>query len=238
MSPIAASLSSHAATKPRRSLQAAPFHVKHLHQRYAQLVRSGPSGLFSRGDTARLELHITDGVAGCGTLQELSPATIVDVGSGGGVPGIPIAVELPDTHVHLVESQAWKAAFLEACALDLNLKSRVKVHAVRAEDAVPAIGRESADVGTARALAAPLIVAEYLAPLVRVGGHLVLWSTTAQADGSLVAPNEILGLGEPRLVDCPSELRADGVQIVWPRVAPCADRVPRRAGVAQRRPLR
>ena len=101
-----------------------------------------------------------------------------------------------------------------------------------------ALGREQLDAGTARALAAPLVVAEYLSPLIRVGGHLVLWATTAQAQDPAVANNDILGLAEPTVVAAPTALRDDGVRIVWPKVAPCAERVPRRVGVAARRPLR
>lgn len=214
------------------------FHVKRQHQQYIELVRSGPTGLFSRGDLDRLAAHVEDGIAGAPLLRRLAASSIVDVGSGGGIPGIPIAVELEGAQVHLVESQRWKAEFLLACARALDLNSRVSIHPVRAEEAPAVIGRESLDAGTARALAPPLVVAEYLAPLVRVGGHLVLWSTATQAAAPTVAPNELLGLGEPILHVAPTSLRADGVLIEWPRVAPCSVRVPRRVGVAARKPLR
>lgn len=212
--------------------------MKQLHQRYIDEVRAGPSGLFSRGDMSRLAEHVADGVTGAPLLAELGARSIVDIGSGGGIPGLPLAIELPDAQVHLIESQAWKAEFLRTCARALDLESRVTAHAIRAEDAVAQLGRELLDAGTARALAAPLVVAEYLSPLVRVGGHLVLWSTTSQAADPAVAPHALLGLGDPRIVDAPSALRADGALIVWPKIAPCTDRVPRRTGVAARRPLR
>ncbi len=209
-----------------------------LHQQYVDLVVNGPNGLFSKGDLERLRLHVEDGIRGSELLAELGARSIVDVGSGGGVPGLQLAIELPAAEVRLVESQGWKAEFLHACARALDLDSRVTVLPVRAEEAPAAIGREQLDAGTARALAAPLVVAEYLSPLVRVGGHLVLWSTTAQAQDALVAANDILGLGDPRIVPAATGLRDDGVRIVWPKVAPCAERVPRRTGVAARKPLR
>lgn len=202
------------------------------------LVRAGPNGLFSRGDLERLDAHVADGIAGADLLRSLGASTIVDVGSGGGVPGVPLAIELEGATVHLVESQGWKAGFLLACARTLDLDSRVSAHAIRAEEAPAELGRELLDAGTARALAAPLVVAEYLAPLVRVGGHLVLWSTTDQAADPSVAANEVLGLGEPQLHPAPTRLRDGGVLIAWPRVAPCSERIPRRVGVAARRPLR
>jgi 16S rRNA (guanine527-N7)-methyltransferase len=212
--------------------------VKQLQQRYIEQVQAGPPGLFSRGDMARLAEHVADGSGGAATLEQLGAKRIVDIGSGGGIPGLPLAIELPAAELHLVESQGWKADFLRTCARALDLESRVNVHTCRAEELVPVLGRETCDAGTARALAAPLVVAEYLSPLVRVGGHLVLWSTAAQAEDALVAPHERLGLGEPTLHPTPSTLRVDGVLIVWPKLSPCTDRVPRRTGVAARRPLR
>lgn len=212
--------------------------MKRPHDHYIELVRSGPAGLFSRGDLGRLEAHVADGVAGVALLASLGARSIVDIGSGGGVPGIPLALELADAQLHLVESQHWKAEFLLTCTRALNLESRVKVHAIRAEQAPATIGRELLDAGTARALAAPLVVAEYLAPLVRVGGHLVLWSTAEQAADPTVAANELLGLGDPELHPAPTPLRESGLLITWPRIAPCSERVPRRVGVAARRPLR
>jgi 16S rRNA (guanine527-N7)-methyltransferase len=210
--------------------------VKRLHERYVELVRSGPHGLFSSNDMARLELHVADGIAGSDLLADAS--SIVDIGSGGGVPGVQLAIELEGATTHLVESQGWKAEFLLACARALDLESRLKVHAIRAEEAPGVIGREDVDAGTARALAAPIVVAEYLAPLVRVGGQLLLWSTAEQASDPLVARREELGLGEPTVHPCPTELRTDGVRIAWPKVAPCDPRFPRRTGVAAKRPLR
>ncbi len=212
--------------------------MKPLHAQYIDLVRAGPNGLFSRGDLARLSEHVEDGIAGCELLASLKVTSVVDVGSGGGVPGVQLAIELPDTVVHLVESQQRKSEFLLTCARALDLESRLSIHAVRAEEAHMTVGRELLDAGTARALAAPLVVAEYLSPLVRVGGHLVLWSTRAQAQDPAVTEQQLLGLGEPSIVATPTSLRADGVRIVWPKVAPCTERVPRRVGVAARKPLR
>ncbi|MCW2960217.1 MAG: rRNA methyltransferase [Thermoleophilia bacterium] len=214
--------------------------MKPLLDRYVAEVRSGPNGLFSRGDLERLELHAADGAAGAPILSGLGVASLVDIGSGGGVPGIPLAIEMPDAQVHLVESQQWKAEFLLTCARALDLESRVTVHGVRAEEAVAAIGRETLDAGVCRAVADPRITCEYLAPLVRVGGHLALWATREQAAEHVpLVPTELLGLAaEPELVPAPSELRSSGILIVWAKVAPCVEKVPRRPGVAQRKQLR
>jgi len=206
---------------------------------YVAQVRSGPHGLFSRGDLERLDAHALDGAAGAQALAERGVTSFVDIGSGGGVPGIPLAIALPGVHAHLVESQGWKCEFLLTCVRALELESRVTVHALRAEDAVSIIGRESLDAGVARAVAAPAIVGEYLAPFVRVGGVLMLWSTQAQADELDPEPaRRRLGLGDPEVLPVKSPLRDSAVLIAWPKIAPCDEAIPRRNGVAARKPLK
>lgn len=212
--------------------------MKRPHDRYVQLVQAGPPGLFSRADTARLPDHVADGAAGAALLRDLGVRSLVDVGSGGGVPGIPVALELVEAEMHLVESLGWKATFLLTCVRALDLQSRVTVHPVRIEDAVASIGRESLDGGIARAVASPIVVAEYLAPLVRGGGHLVLWTTAEHASRKEVRERSDLGLAAPTVHPSPSPLRDDGVLLVWPRVGACPTRFPRRVGVAAKRPLR
>lgn len=212
--------------------------MKPTHERYVELVRSGPSGLFSRGDLARLDAHVADGAVGAALLRSCGAASVVDIGSGGGIPGLPLALEIDDLSVELVESQAWKAEFLRTCVRALDLESRVTVHAIRAEETPAALGRERFDAGTARALAQPIVVAEYLAPLVAVGGQLLLWTTAAHAALPQVAACAELGLGDPTAHPAPSPLRDGGVLLAWPKVAPCSDRFPRRVGVAAKRPLR
>lgn len=79
--------------------------MKHLHQTFVTCVQEGPNGLFSRNDLARLDEHVADGISGASAIAALNPSSIIDIGSGGGVPGIPLAIELEDVEVHLVESQ-------------------------------------------------------------------------------------------------------------------------------------
>lgn len=212
--------------------------MKQLLDQYLDLVRAGPPGLFSRGDKERLERHVEDGVVGAEHVAALAPTSIVDIGSGGGIPGLPLATTCTDARVHLVESLGWKAGFLEAVAASLSLDSRLTVHCIRAEEAVVVLGREAIDVGTARAVATPPVVAEYLAPLVRVGGHLALWTTRSVAETHLAGSwLEQLGLGDGRVLEAATTLRAEGVLLLLPKVAACAERFPRRTGVASRRPL-
>lgn len=214
------------------------FHVKQALDEYVRLVLNGPHGLLSTSDRARIDDHVADALAGLPQLVDRHVASLVDVGSGAGLPGLPLAIALPDCDIHLVESQKWKAEFLRACVRELNLTTRVHVWPERAEAAVEEIGRESLDAATCRALAAPATALEYLSPFVRPGGVVILWTTTA-VTATPIPPStlEPLGLAAPLAVPAPSPLRDDGVLLVVPKALPCNRRFPRRVGVAAKRPL-
>ena len=98
--------------------------------------------------------------------------TAVDVGSGGGVPGIPLAIARPDAKVLLIESTQKKAAFLERAVQQLNL-TNVRVSARRSEEEARGENRDHFDVVVARALAAMSILVEWCLPLTRLRGKLL-----------------------------------------------------------------
>jgi 16S rRNA (guanine527-N7)-methyltransferase len=146
---------------------------------------------------------------------------VVDVGSGGGVPGIPIAAALPEREVVLLEARRRKADFLERGARDFP---NVRVVRGRAEEQpVDAFG-----VAVAKALAPPPVAAEWCLPLVRPGGAAILWvgpSADVEAVASVAAQ---LGAGEPE--------ERDGL-LVLPKLSPTPPGFPRRPGMARKRPL-
>ena len=116
-------------------------------------------------------LHVADAL----TLLPHLPGeahALADVGSGGGVPGIPLAIARPDVRVTLIESTKKKAAFLEQTAGALGL-SNLTVDARRAEDAGQSPARETFDVAVARAVATLDWLAEWCLPLVKVGGRML-----------------------------------------------------------------
>jgi 16S rRNA (guanine527-N7)-methyltransferase len=144
---------------------------------------------------------------------------VVDVGSGGGSPGIPLAVSLPDREFTLVESARRKCDFLERWA-----PSNARVVWGRAEEQpVDVFG-----VGLAKALAQPATAVEWVLPLVRPGGAAILWLGPT-ADLALVARvSAELGGGAPE--------SHDGLAVV-PKLVPTPPGFPRRPGVARKRPL-
>jgi 16S rRNA (guanine527-N7)-methyltransferase len=208
--------------------------------RYVAMLRESPYALVSRGDMARLDDHIDDSLVARQLISELAARTLVDVGTGGGFPGIPLAITVPQLEVHLVESLARKCEFLRSAVHSLHCEARVFVHQVRAEAAPAEIGRESMDVGVCRAVALPSVAVEYLAPLVRSGGAIVLWTTGARLAEGLPTERAVRALGispSPRVISAPSALRADGILAVWERFGSVDPIVPRREGLAARKPL-
>lgn len=95
--------------------------------------------------------------------------TLADVGSGGGAPGMILAIARPDLQVTLIESTGKKADFLKETAEQLGLE-HVRVESARAEQLAKSTGREAFDVVTARAVAPMDRLVEWCMPLVRVGG--------------------------------------------------------------------
>jgi 16S rRNA (guanine527-N7)-methyltransferase len=152
-------------------------------------------------------------------LLESLPGPVVDVGSGGGSPGLPLAHALPERAFTLVEAERRKADFLRRWA-----PANVEVVWGRAEE------QESDRFGVAlaKALARPATAVEWVLPLVEPGGAAVLWLGPSADLGVVAAVAARVGGGEPRV--------EDGLVVV-PKVAPTPAGFPRRVGVARKRPL-
>jgi len=152
-------------------------------------------------------------------LLERYDGALIDVGSGGGSPGIPLAAALPEREVTLLDAERRKCDFLRRWA-----PPNAAVVWGRAEEQPP----ESWGVAVAKALAQPPVAAELCLPLVRTGGAAILWLGERADLQQLTAASEQLGGGAPEL--------HDGLAVL-PKVAPTPTGFPRRAGVAKKRPL-
>ena len=166
-------------------------------------------------------------------------AAAVDVGSGAGFPGIPLAIMLPDTRFTLIDALARRVEFLQAVIDRLGLNA-VALH-LRAEDAARREPlREGFDLAVARAVAPMNVLCEYLLPLLRVGGCMLalkgpgLDEELARAENAL----SLLGGGISRVQSLPIPGRDWDHRAVWiKKTAPTPDKYPRRAGAAEKRPL-
>jgi 16S rRNA (guanine527-N7)-methyltransferase len=146
---------------------------------------------------------------------------IVDVGSGGGAPGIPLAVALPEREVTLLEAEERKAEFLRGWERRLP---NVRVVRGRAEEQ----GVDEFGVAVAKALAQPPVATEWCLPLVRPGGAVVLWVGPTVDAERVTRVSERLGGGRPD--------NRNGLLVI-PKVEATPAGFPRRPGVARKRPL-
>jgi 16S rRNA (guanine527-N7)-methyltransferase len=158
-------------------------------------------------------------------LPLLGEGPVVDVGSGGGSPGLPLAAARPDLRFDLLEATRRKCAFLETWAAAFE---NVAVVCARAEEHARRAGREAYGTAVARALAAPEVAAEWCLPLLREGGRAVLFVGPAADEAAVAAAATLLG-GE--LEDDPP-----GFLLVR-KTSSTPDRFPRRPGLAKKRPL-
>ena len=158
---------------------------------------------------------------------------VIDIGSGGGLPAIPLAVEMPDIQFTLLEANARKCAFLEHVAGTLGL-ANVAVVPGRAEELghQPAL-REQFDRAISRAAARPEVLLELALPFVTTGGDL-LAEVSAVDPRRLDQVARLLGGGAPRLEQ---PLAGGTALLVVQKRAPTPAEFPRRPGLPNRRPL-
>jgi 16S rRNA (guanine527-N7)-methyltransferase len=176
-------------------------------------------GLTAIRDRRRAREVLLDDALRAAPLLADFAGPIVDVGSGGGSPGIPLAVALPDRELTLLEAGQRKCDFLRRWA-----PPNAAVVWGRAEEQP----LEGFGVALAKALAQPPVAAEWCLPLVRTGGAAILWTGPTADLAALGRAALQLGGGPP--------VKHDGL-VVIPKIAPTPSGFPRRAGVAKKRPL-
>lgn len=184
-----------------------------------------------------VEDHLADSLVAVELDAVRSAGALADLGSGAGVPGLPLAIALPRVSVALVESAARKCAFLERAIVCCGVANARAVHA-RAESWPEGI--ESFDVVTARALAPLEVVAEYAAPLLVLGGTLVAWRGQRDPAGEAAAARaaDALGLEPGPIVPVKPYPAAQNRHLhLMSKVTPTPSGFPRRAGMALKRPL-
>lgn len=188
--------------------------------------------------------HILESLALAKMLERhellVAGSRVIDVGSGGGIPGIPLAIVRPDVEIVLLEATAKKAGFLADTVTALRLDNASSL-AARAEEAgQQAAYRETAALVTARAVAALATLAELTLPLTRLGG------VVAAVKGSQV--DEELQAGLPAIARCGGVVEAvlpldvaRGASprvVLWRKQSPTPSPYPRRSGMPAKRPLR
>jgi 16S rRNA (guanine527-N7)-methyltransferase len=185
-----------------------------------------------------VNVHVADSLAALELPAVRDARVIADLGAGAGFPGLVLAAALPAAHVFLVESAGRKCDHARAAIGRGGLENATVVNS-RAEAWEDGLLRH--DLVTARALAPLAVIAEYAAPLLADGGHLVAWKGRV-SDPELAAGRSaarVLGLtleGDPISVK-PYPGVDHRSLVVFSKVGPTPAKYPRRPGMAAKHPL-
>lgn len=184
-------------------------------------------------------VHVADSLTGLACPEVTQARKAIDLGAGGGFPGIPLARFLPTCDFTLIDSVGRKVEFINEVISALGLENAHAVK-VRSEELAAGGGRESADLVTARAVAPLSVLAELASPLLVEGGHLVAWKGESEPDEESVIAEHRDRLAMEVLRQetvIPFEGSRPRRLYVISKSGPTPAGLPRRPGMARKRPL-
>lgn len=194
----------------------------------AVLERARALGFLGPGP---IEPHLQNGAAFIEALVGVG-GLVVDLGSGGGLPALVVAESRPDLRLVLVEALAKRCRFLEWAIDEVCVTDRAQVVEARAEDVGRGLLRGSAAAVTARSFGPPAATAECAAPLLHLGGRLLVSEPPQGSDRWPRAGLARLGMAPAAVI----EAHGAHIQIIE-QTDPCPDRYPRRVGIPAKRLL-
>ncbi len=202
----------------------------------ATLSRSAELGFLGSMSIADQIDHAIGFVHACESELGRSPRAALDLGSGGGVPGLVLASSWPEIRLVLLDSNDRRTTFLAEEIESLGMTHRVEVLCGRAEEAARNLTlRQQFELVTARSFGAPAVTAECGAPFLAVGGIMEVSEPPDDRAGRRWPSEELAGLG----LQPSTRLRFNdsfGYQVLT-KVADTPDRFPRRVGIPTKRPL-
>jgi 16S rRNA (guanine527-N7)-methyltransferase len=208
-----------------------------LERAYTDAVRLGFLG--PREQDRLWERHLHDALGLAAIRQPNPQERWVDLGSGAGLPGLPLATAYRDTPFTMVDAQRRRLDWIASTAATLGLTNVTVVHA-RLEDLGRGPDRESFDVATARALGPLPVVAELGLPLLRIGGQLLVprgQPGPEELEQAAAACQQLGGRIDEVIPNPSSPIDRVGFVVIMAKIAATSPRFPRRSGVPARTPL-
>lgn len=190
------------------------------------------------GEQARL-LHIEDSLVGLPEVNEAPTGLYGDLGSGGGFPGVPLALATGRKTL-LVDSVKKKVAIVQSALDDLSLSEQISTSSERIED-LPLEYKEKFAVLTARALSKLVSLIELASPLLKKGGRLVCYKAQLSSEEleEALAVQDLVGM---KMISqreiCLSDGETTRTIVVFEKIGKSRIKLPRRIGLAQKQPLR
>lgn len=189
-------------------------------------------------DERAWQVHVADSLTGL-ELRELREAgRIADIGAGAGFPGLVLAVALPQAEIDLVESVGRKCEFMRRAAAAAGI-SNARVLNLRSEDLASEQGREAYEVVTARAVGRLSTLAELASPLLKPNGVLVAWKGRRDPDEErqLAGASKALAMEAEQILDVGDRAGSEHRHLhLIRKVGPTPPGLPRRPGMAKKRP--
>ena len=207
-------------------------------QRVLALLAEERASVSSVVDERAWRVHVADSLTGLEVDDLRSAARIADVGAGAGFPGLALAVASPDARVDLIESVGRKCAFMTRAAEDAGIANATVLN-TRSEDLAAAEGRERYDAVTARAVGRLSTLAELASPLLKPNGVLVAWKGRRddEEESQLASAAAALAMTPERILDVGNRAGSEHRHLhVIRKTGPTPDGLPRRAGMAKKRP--
>jgi 16S rRNA (guanine527-N7)-methyltransferase len=209
-------------------------------ERYLARLAADPRAPTSVSDPQRAwKVHVLDSLTGLQVSDVAAARAIADVGSGGGFPGVGLAASLPQARVDLIESVSRRCDFIRAALIESGI-ANARVVCLRSEEWGEGEGRQAYEVVTSRAVGRLSTLAELASPLLREGGLLVAWKGRRNEEEELE-----LARAAGALAMRPEEVHAVGPYAgsrhrhlhTIRKCGPTPANLPRRPGMAKKRPL-
>ncbi len=203
-----------------------------------ELLATERASLSSVVDERAWKVHVADSLTGLDVPELRAAERVADVGAGGGFPGLALAVALPRAQIDLIESIGRKCDFMRRAIEAAGIANATALN-TRSEDLASTAGRDSYDVVTARAVGRLSTLAELASPLLKPNGVLVAWKGKRDADEEqqLARASESLAMQPESILDVGDRAGSRHRHLhVVRKVGPTPPDLPRRAGIAKKRP--